>query len=237
MARIRTIKPEFPQSESMGRVSRDARLLFIQLWTICDDSGRTRAASRLLASLLYPYDEDAPSLIDGWLDELEREGCLVRYGTNGCRYLQISKWLSHQKIDKPSASRFPEFDEASRLPREDSRESRERSSEDQGPRTKDQGRGPGKPRKRGPSPSAPCDTAFDSFWARYPRKIGKPAAVKAWKAAKADPPAVMAGLERWIGQWHDPQFIPHPSTFLNQRRWEDAPSDQSSVPDKFAGAL
>lgn len=25
MARIRTIKPEFPQSESMGRVSRDAR--------------------------------------------------------------------------------------------------------------------------------------------------------------------------------------------------------------------
>ena len=49
MARIRTIKPEFPQSESMGRVSRDARLLFVQLWCICDDHGRTRAASRMLA--------------------------------------------------------------------------------------------------------------------------------------------------------------------------------------------
>jgi hypothetical protein len=59
MARIRTIKPEFPQSESMGRISRDARLLFVQLWCICDDHGRTRAASRMLASLLFPYDDDA----------------------------------------------------------------------------------------------------------------------------------------------------------------------------------
>jgi hypothetical protein len=28
MERIRMIKPEFPQSEAMGRVSRDARLLY-----------------------------------------------------------------------------------------------------------------------------------------------------------------------------------------------------------------
>jgi len=42
MARIRTIKPEFPHSESMGRVSRDARLLFVMLFTIVDDEGRAR---------------------------------------------------------------------------------------------------------------------------------------------------------------------------------------------------
>jgi hypothetical protein len=115
MARIRTIKPEFPQSESMGRVSRDARLLFIQLWTLCDDSGRTRAASRMLASLLYPYDDDAPGLIDGWLAELEREACVIRYQADGQNYLQVCKWLNHQKIDKPSASKIPEFDESSRI--------------------------------------------------------------------------------------------------------------------------
>ncbi len=46
MARIRSIKPEFPQSESMGNVSRDARLTFIQLWTLADDSGRLRGSSR-----------------------------------------------------------------------------------------------------------------------------------------------------------------------------------------------
>jgi hypothetical protein len=115
MARIRTIKPEFPQSESMGDVSRDARLLFIELWTICDDEGRTRAASRMLASLLFPYDDDAPGLIDGWISELEQVGCVVRYTYEGATYLQVCNWLSHQKIDKPSQSKIPEFDDGSRI--------------------------------------------------------------------------------------------------------------------------
>jgi hypothetical protein len=139
MARIRTVKPEFPQSESMGRVSRDARLLFILTWTLCDDAGRTRAASRMLASLLYPYDDDAPKKIDGWLAELEREGCIVRYSADGATYLQVCNWLSHQKIDKPSASKIPPFDEASRIvanPREGS--SGDLRIKDQG--SKDQGR-------------------------------------------------------------------------------------------------
>jgi hypothetical protein len=114
MPRIRTIKPEFPQSESMGRVSREARLLFVLLWTICDDSGRARAASRMLASLLYPYDDDAPKKIDLWITELEREECVIRYQAEGATYLQVCNWLNHQKIDKPSASKIPAFDESSR---------------------------------------------------------------------------------------------------------------------------
>lgn len=131
MARIRTIKPEFPQSQSMGKVSRDARLLFIELWTIADDEGRTRAASRMLASLLFPYDDDAPSLIEGWLSELEGVGCIVRYTIEGDDYLEVCKWSDHQKIDRPSKSKFP--------PSRGLASPRERSSLDQGPRTKDQG--------------------------------------------------------------------------------------------------
>lgn len=114
MARIRTIKPEFPHSESMGAVSRDARLLFILLWTIADDSGRLRGNSRLLASLLYPYDGDAGSLLDGWLSELEAQNCLIRYEVGGHSYVQIKNWTDHQKIDKPSGSKLPEFVESSR---------------------------------------------------------------------------------------------------------------------------
>jgi hypothetical protein len=121
MARIRSIKPEFPQSETIGRLSRDARLLFIQLWTFVDDFGKARAASRMLASLLYPYDDDAKDLIDDWLDELERENCLIRYCVEGTHYLQITNWLKHQKIDHPSQSKIPDFQENSRDSREDSR--------------------------------------------------------------------------------------------------------------------
>ena len=105
MARIRTIKPEFPHSESMGRVSRDARLTFIQLWTLADDAGRLRGNSRMLASLLFPYDDDAKGLIDEGLTVLEREKCIVRYVIDGTSYVQILNWLNHQKIDKPSQSK------------------------------------------------------------------------------------------------------------------------------------
>ena len=79
MARIRTIKPEFPHSESMGNVSRDARLAFILMWTIADDSGRLRGNSRMLASLLFPYDDDASKKMDGWINELQNQNCVVRY--------------------------------------------------------------------------------------------------------------------------------------------------------------
>lgn len=108
MARIRSIKPEFPQSESMGRVSRDARLLFVMLWPICDDHGRTRAASRMLASTLFPYDDDAKDLIEGWLCELENVGCILRYEVGDSAYLEVCNWLTHQRIDKPSKPQFPE---------------------------------------------------------------------------------------------------------------------------------
>jgi len=140
MARIRTIKPEFPQSESMGRVSRDARLLFVNIWTLCDDAGRARGNSRMLASLLYPYDDDAKDLIEGWLGELELEGCVFRYQFEGSHYIQVANWLSHQKIDKPSKSKIPAPNEASII----LAKPRECSSEDldQGPGPKDQeGRG------------------------------------------------------------------------------------------------
>jgi len=140
MARIRSIKPELPQSESMGNISRDARLLFILTWTIADDSGRLRGNSRMLASLLFPYDNDAPDLIDNWLNELVEEGCIIIYSLGNSTYIQIVKWLNHQKIDRPSVSKIPEFDESARIlanPRVRIKGSKDQGSKDQG--SKDQG--------------------------------------------------------------------------------------------------
>jgi hypothetical protein len=134
MARIRTIKPELPQSESMGKVSRDARLLFILTWTLADDSGRLRGSSRMLASLLFPYDDDAPRLIDGWVNELVDEDCIQVYSVEGSTYIQIAKWLNHQKIDKPSPSKIPEFDEASRILAKCRGGIKDQGPKDQGPK-------------------------------------------------------------------------------------------------------
>lgn len=141
MARIRSIKPEFAQSETIGALSRDARLLFVQLWTIVDDAGRARANSRVLAMTLYPFDDDALNLIEGWLQELEDQGCIRRYLVEGKPYLDIPKWLTHQKIDGPSKSKLPEFVEASRglaNDRECSMLDNRSMTLDPGPRTREQ---------------------------------------------------------------------------------------------------
>jgi len=87
----------------------------------------------MLASLLYPYDDDARNLIDGWLRELEEGDHVRRYEVDGSQYLEIIKWLEHQKIDKPSKSRLPEFVEVSRL----SAKPREASATDLVPSTLD----------------------------------------------------------------------------------------------------
>ena len=65
-------------------------------------------------------------------------------------------------------------------------------------------------------------TEFDRFWKAYPRKQNKGHAEKAWaKAIKlADPETIISAVERSV--WNDDkQFIPHPASWLNGKRWED----------------
>lgn len=71
-----------------------------------------------------------------------------------------------------------------------------------------------------------ADGEFDVFWLSYPRKVGKEAARKAWKATARKRPdfdSVLEALEQAKGVWAkgDPRFIPHPATWLNQGRWAD----------------
>ena len=69
---------------------------------------------------------------------------------------------------------------------------------------------------------------FERFWRAYPRKVAKQVAMKAFE--KIDPDealleTMIAAIGKWktTDQWNEAggQYIPHPSTWLNQRRWED----------------
>jgi len=83
------------------------------------------------------------------------------------------------------------------------------------------------------------DSAFSTFWDSYPRKVSKPSALKAWKKATLPPlPDILASLERHKAsdQWKNPQFIPHPATWINGCRWQDeiSPKTQTSTaPRKY----
>ena len=66
---------------------------------------------------------------------------------------------------------------------------------------------------------------FNKFWAMYPRKKGKGQAIKAFEKAllKTDLETILAGVEAYIEHedMYDPQFIAHPTTWLNGERWDD----------------
>lgn len=120
MSRIRTIQPTFPKSRSMGRVSRDARLLFIQLWLVADDAGRLVFDHERLVEDLYPEDPDASTFLTIWLSELEREKCIERYQINDLAFVRIVKWRKHQAVDRPSPSSYPAAPREAREAREES---------------------------------------------------------------------------------------------------------------------
>jgi hypothetical protein len=67
--------------------------------------------------------------------------------------------------------------------------------------------------------------AFDAFWRTYPRKVAKGEArkkfAKALKVASLE--EIMEGLSRQLPYFasRENEFIPHPSTWLNQERWAD----------------
>ena len=79
------------------------------------------------------------------------------------------------------------------------------------------------PRKKDPGQRYAPE--FEIFWKFYPRKVGKEAAYKAWGKLKPPLEACLSTLDwqtksrNWLKD--DGEYIPHPSTWLNQMRWED----------------
>lgn len=79
-------------------------------------------------------------------------------------------------------------------------------------------------------PSAPqgSDGLFEKFWQAYPRKESKPKAAESFgrlQPTEALLAKIIGSIEqrRLSHDWTKDggKYIPHPSTFLNQRRWED----------------
>ena len=68
---------------------------------------------------------------------------------------------------------------------------------------------------------------FADFWEVYPNKVGKLDAMKAWKKVKPNLNDVLRALswqknsDKW--QKNNGQFVPNPSTYINQGRWLDEP--------------
>lgn len=64
---------------------------------------------------------------------------------------------------------------------------------------------------------------FEAFWALFPRKVAKKAAMQAWEKAQYEEigDVVIAALKRQLPHMTEPKFIPHPRTWISQGRYED----------------
>ncbi len=79
-----------------------------------------------------------------------------------------------------------------------------------------------------PSTTPKPPKGFDVFWKAFPRKEAKGAAEKAWQKIPKPMetlPLMLSAIERQkkSDQWRKEggQFIPHPATWLNKKRWLD----------------
>jgi hypothetical protein len=114
VARIRTIKPSFWESQTIAAMSRDARLLALALISMSDDQGRFVATPAKIMGHAYPHDDNVSTAqVKRWLDEVTKRRdpdeppFAVLYEVDGCRYGWLPKWRNHQRISKPQPSTLP----------------------------------------------------------------------------------------------------------------------------------
>ena len=92
-------------------LTRDARLVYISLWNEADDEGRLRGSEPYLHGVLFPYDPG--SWFSDCIGQLVATGRIIRYESNGETLMFLPKFPKHQRINRPTESRFPPPTEAS----------------------------------------------------------------------------------------------------------------------------
>ena len=108
MARIRSIKPDLFGSYSMARVPIEARYLFTGMWTEADDDGRLIDSPKKIAGAVFPHDKKVTEQkVDQWLNALAAEHSIIRYESEGGRYIAIPQWEKHQKVSHATPSKLP----------------------------------------------------------------------------------------------------------------------------------
>lgn len=243
MARSRNIKPGFFKNYELADAGPLAQLLFAGLWTLADREGRLLDRPRLIKAELFPYyDCD----VNRYLTVIARLGNIQRYvhqhnGEN-VHIIQVVKFLEHQSPHHT--------EKASTLPKQDASSICYFDINEINPVTNgcitvnsplsNGGNPPDSlipdsliPDSLTPPKSPKGDgytEDFLKFWNAYPNKQKKGDAFKAWKKLKPSQELVaeiLSAVEKAKGsrEWqkNNGEFIPHPSSWLNGRRWEDQP--------------
>lgn len=241
----RIIRESALTSHSLAKLSDGAERLFWRLTIVADDYGRFDAYPSTVKAKCFPTKVDCikTETVRKWLLELSRDHCIF-YTVGERVYGYFCNWLEYQrsygvksKFPEPAADcgelrqtaadcgNLREIPALIRDPISENRESRidirESISVDRG---------------------STDWTDFEEVWTRYPKKVGKEAARKAWKklnGSRAQVEVLLLAIEKQklSEQWQDVKYIPHLSTWLNGQRWTDEPTQERRVPKSMLEIL
>ena len=243
----RILKESICTSDSIDQLSWFEEVLFYRLIVSCDDYGRFDGRIVVIRNKLFPTkDTVTVKAVSEAIDKLASIGVVTLYKVHGKPYLCLPTWDCHQSV-RAQKSKYPSPDEAdpeeelkpsesncmqmisdaSKCPRNpiQSESESESNSGTTRRRVRENGQHDLSKKANGSEPDG-----FAEFWYQYPRKEGKAKAEAAWrrlKPSEATRADIMAALSRakMTPQWSDDggRYIPHASTWINGRRWEDEP--------------
>lgn len=236
--RTRNLKPGFFDNETLGSGNPLIQLLFAGLWLIADRDGRLEDRPLRIKAKIFPFRSvDADKLLAELASLRDSDGTpfITRYESSGRKVIAVVKFREHQHPHPKEISLGfePPGPEAA-----NSNGSAANNGGTAGPICPSPTSLTPSPTSLTPSPDSGARgkrsesaEGFDEFWTQYPRKEAKPKAVEAWNHLKPDPTiraAILGTLSRQktSDQWsrEGGRYIPLPSTYLNQRRWEDEPA-------------
>ncbi len=232
----RVIKESICYSDDIDQLTAFEETVFYRLIVNADDYGRIDARPVFLKSKLFVTKQGITEKnVSDAVSRLASIGLVRFYEVDRKPFLLFPKWSLHQRV-RDSKEKYPappdDFDELA-----DIRGDSPQVAADSGlnPIQSESNPNPNPNPTHAPARGKPAaeigePEGFKAFWDKYPRHVSKQAAVKAFTRIKSSElPAVMAGLDRAIqsADWQRNirdgtlNFIPHASTWINGRRWED----------------
>lgn len=218
----------YPNSKKVNSVSFEAETMFTRILAQCDDNGNYDADPALLVCGLFS-ERFRFKMMDvtkalRLRDELVTAKLIELYSVGGETYLHVVEVKKCSRKDVAKDIRFPEMPQVSEnkeLPAPVTDTLRIRNENE----TLEQNR---TDKNRIEHITTLSDSRFDRFWKVYPKKIGKGAAEKSFVKIKPTEELLQKMIsvieeQKRSQQWlkDGGQYIPNPSTWLNQKRWED----------------
>ena len=109
MPRKRMIHPDLWADEEVGRLSRDARLLWIAMFSLADDEGRGSASIPYLRRAVFGFDDDVTQeMVARWCGEIASIMRSIQfYQVDGRELYALLNWDRFQRVDHPIPSVIP----------------------------------------------------------------------------------------------------------------------------------